>query len=320
MRLFLDTNVWSYFSDHDAGADLAKVARIAGAQIVVSPGVVDELKALPSAEARRRALKLVGRADWVRLMPEIYSECCEIKAEIRRLRPEWLLPNPKLAYVNQLRYDWVRRAGGYWHRAAQDVAELETDESVRADEELRLAREESYSIRKRLSAQKVQAGDTHLQDVGYIPDDGTVGWDGVPVAYWRVPSLHFFRRELQIYASPVREWLDSEVDVAAMLANPALMNHLWLHELSDSATPRQWLRGAFEFLQGWHRVTDGTPGDSCLATHLVEADRLITADKNFARFATRCNTEAPFRTAVACRVAGGRTGVDETLGIVAASM
>lgn len=318
MRVFLDTNVWSYLADCDAGADLAKTARKSGAQVVVSPAVVDELRELPKAVIRQRALKLVTRAEWVRLMPESYTESAEVKAEIARLRPEWLLRNPKLVEVNRLRYDWVRRAGGFWERARDDVSPVETDEGQRADRETQLARDESYGIRKRISEQKTQAGETHLQYVAGMPKAGTPGWTGEPVDYWRVPSLHFFRSELLVYASPFREWLDSEVDVAAMLMEPASMNRLWLHDMNASAVPRQWLRGAFEFLQAWHKVTDGTPGDSRLATHLAEADLFLSADKNFVRFADRCNAEAPFQTAQAVRVPAGRDGVDETLRLIAA--
>ena len=55
--------------------------------------------------------------------------------------------------------------------------------------------------------------------------------------------------------------LDSEIDVPAMLSSTESMNRLWLHELDPAAVPRQWLRGSFEFLQAWHKVTTGTPGD-----------------------------------------------------------
>lgn len=319
MRLFLDTNVWSYFADHDAGADLVKAARQGGAQIVVSPTVVDELRELPFPEVRRRALKLITRAEWVRLMPDSFQECAQVKAEIARLRPDWLLPAPKLVELHRLRYDWVRRSRGFWDRARNDIAPVRTDESLRADREHRAARDQSYDIRKRVSTQKLQAGDTHLQHVAGVPEDGTLGWSGSPVAYWRLPSLYFFRSELFVYTSPAREWLDSEVDVAAMLSDAAAMNRLWLHEMDERAVTCQWLRGAFEFLQQWHTVTDGTPSDSRLATHLVEADRVVSADKNFVRFAARCRAEAPFRTAEAVRVPGGRDGVDETLRLVAAA-
>lgn len=46
----------------------------------------------------------------------------------------------------------------------------------------------------------------------------------------------------------MREWIDAEIDVAAMMSDAASMNHLWLHEMDPRDVPRQWLRGAFEFL------------------------------------------------------------------------
>ncbi|WP_404303077.1 hypothetical protein [Alicycliphilus denitrificans] len=316
MRLFLDTNVWSYVADWGAGSDLASAARRSKAEIVVSPAVADEAMALPDEQARKRVLALVTDPQWKRLMPESFSESVEVKKEVLRLRPEWQVVTPKLTEVNRLRYDWVRRRGGFWNRARAGVAPKVTDESLRADCEFALAKAESYRIRQRLIGTR-SAGDTHLQHVAGLPDAGTPGWSGEPVHYWRVPSLYFFRSELLIYASPVREWIDTEVDVAAMMFDPASMNRLWLHEMDPRNVPRQWLRGAFEFLQAWHKVTDGTPGDSRLATHLVEVDQFVSADKNFIRCADRCRDEAPFSIAHARRVSGGRDGVDQLLALVA---
>ncbi|OZI46939.1 PIN domain-containing protein [Bordetella genomosp. 5] len=316
MRLFLDTNVWSYVADCGAASDLARVARRSKVEIVVSPAIVDEVTALPNEGARKKALALVTDPQWKRLMPESFSESVEVKKEILRLRPAWKVTSPKLAEVNRLRYDWVRRSGGFWHRARASVASQETDESLRADREFALAKEESYQIRQRLVSAR-PAANTHLQYVAGLPDAGTAGWSGDPVHYWRVPSLYFFQSELLIYASPVREWIDAEVDVAAMMSDSASMNRLWLHEMDPHNVPRQWLRGAFEFLQAWHKVTDGTPGDSRLATHLVEVDQFVSADKNFVRFAERCRVEAPFRLAQARRISGGREGVDQLLALVA---
>lgn len=317
MRLFLDTNVWSYVSDYGAASDLARAARRSKAEIAVSPAIVDEAIALPNEGARNRVLALVTDPQWKRLMPESFSECVEVKREILRLRPAWKVSSPKLAEVNRLRYDWVRRSGGFWHRARAGVAPPETDESLRADRESALAKEESYQIRQRLVKAK-SAGDTHLQHVAGLLSAGTPGWSGTPVDYWRVPSLYFFRSELLIYSSPVREWIDAEVDVETMISDEASMNSLWLHELNSQNVPRQWLRGAFEFLQAWHKVTDGTPGDSRLATHLAEVDLFVSADKNFVRFAERCRDEAPFRLAQGKRISGGRDGVDQLLALVAA--
>ena len=318
MHLLLDTNVWSYFADHEAGEDLARTARAAGVRVAVSPVTVEEVRRIGKTEVRQRLLRLVAREGWLRLMPEAYSECVEVKSEIKRLRPGWVLPSPKLAEINRLRYDWVRRVGGYWDRAARDVTPAKTDESERAARKLQLAREESSAIRRHIATEKLHGEQTDLRLVAGIPEGtATIGWDGNPVEYWRVPSLHLFRTELLVYTSPAREWLDSEIEVAAMLAEPASMNRLWLSEMSATAVPRQWLRRAMEFLQAWRTVTPGTPGDCSLATHLVEVDDFITTDKNFANFGQRCRTEAPFRTATVSWIPGGRNGVDEALRAIA---
>lgn len=315
MNFFLDTNVWSYLADHDAGPDLVAALRAAKANIVVSPAIVDEVQQLPNAEARNRVVRLVTHPHWKRLTPEVYNECEELKAEIRRTRPEWIIPNPRLSEVRRLRYDWVRRSGGFWDRARRGVVLEPTNESLRRDREDSLAIEESFAIRQRMTKFKSAAG-THLQHVGYMPDTGTPGWLGKPVHYWRVPSLHFFARELQVYESAVREWLGSEVNLLAMLDSTESMNRLWLHELDPAGVPRQWLRGAFEFLQAWHKVTNGTPGDSRLATHLLDADVIVSADKNFVRFAERCRLEAPFAVGQPVLIPAAREGVDELIKLI----
>ncbi|MDG9929040.1 MULTISPECIES: hypothetical protein [unclassified Pseudomonas] len=248
-------------------------------------------------------------------MPEIYSECEELKGEIKRARPEWIIPNPRMKEVHRLRYDWVRRTGGYWDRVRRGVTQDSTTESLRCEQESRLAVEESFAIRERLKRAK-GAPTENLQHVGFLPEPSTRGWLGKPVHYWRAPSLHFFTKELQVYASAVREWLDSEVDVFAMLASSESMNRLWLHELDPAGVPRQWLRGSFEFLQAWHKVTNGTPSDSRLATHLLDADVIVSADKNFVRFADRCRVEAPFTIGKPVLIPAARAGVDELLRLI----
>lgn len=120
-----------------------------------------------------------------------------------------------------------------------------------------------------------------------------------------------------IYASPYREWLDSEVDVMSMLADRESMNWLWLHELDARNVPRQWMRGSFEFLMAWHKVTRGTPADCTLATYLMEADVVVSADKNFVYFANRCNAEAPFETAKAVKARGGDEAVHDLFALIA---
>jgi hypothetical protein len=77
--------------------------------------------------------------------------------------------------------------------------------------------------------------------------------------------------------------------------------------------PRFWLRWAFEHLQLFHKVTDGTPGDAQLATYLVEGDIVVSADKNFLRIAEAVRPYAEVPIAKTKRVSADKNGVVETL-------
>ncbi len=312
-RVLLDTNVWRYIADADAENDLSQVSVQKKLSILIAPAVVSETRDLHDIATRNRILKIVSNPHWCRMMPEAFSESQELKTEIRRLRPHWLRTEPDLVEENRLRHDWVRRTGGFWDRVRDQIDPPLTDESLRSRSEQELARKEATAIRQKISTGSQTGAKTKLQDVAGLPPSLTPGWNGKPVEYWRIPSLICFQKELLIYASPYREWLDGEIDIGALLTESESFNRLWLHELDSRAVPRQWLRGAFEFLQAWHRVTPGTPVDAQMSTHLVEADYFVSADKNFVRFAQRCYEESPFSVAMPQLISGGNAGVADLL-------
>lgn len=316
MKVMLDSNVWRYIADRNAYDSLAQCVSNNDVEIVVAPALVFEVRGLLDEPVRKGILRLLSLPDWTRLMPEVFLEAEEIKAAIRRFRPEWLIANPDMTEVERLKLDWSRSTGGFWSRAEADVAPPVTDESVRGDEEHRLARLESREIRERVLSRSETLPNINLRDVGGQPPVETPGWRGAPVAYWRVPSLYHIQAELSIYTSPYREWIDSEVDVTAILRMPDKLTELWYYQISATDMPRQWLRGAFEFLQAYHKVTPGNPIDSQLSSHLVDVDAIISADRNFLRFAELCERDAPFAVAKSYRVSGGVAGVDELLALL----
>ncbi len=142
-RILIDTNIWSYVATNNAIEAVTQAATASGAEIAVAPTVAEEIRRISDDVSRRKTLKIIARPNWIRLMPEAYSECSEIKAEIKRLRPEWIISNPKHTEVNRLRYEWIRRSGGYWGRLGSDVPCATTDESLQSDNEIVLAREEA---------------------------------------------------------------------------------------------------------------------------------------------------------------------------------
>lgn len=175
------------------------------------------------------------------------------------------MTKPDLTEVNRLRLDWERAEGGFWSHARDDVGPPVTDESLRADREHELARQESAEIRQRILRRRQTLHSVSFRDVYGQPPDDTPGWLGEPVEYWRVPSLYHIRNELAVYASPYREWIDSEIDVAAIAAAAESLTRLWYLEIATTDAPRQWTRAAYEYFQAFHKVTPGTPIDSQLA-------------------------------------------------------
>lgn len=81
--------------------------------------------------------------------------------------------------------------------------------------------------------------------------------------------------------------------------------------------PRFWLRWAFEHLRLFHKVTDGTPGDAQLATYLLEADVVVSADKNFLRITDAVRPYARFSMAKTKRVAAEKRGGHRDAGVPA---
>lgn len=316
MKVLLDSNVWRYIADYGDVDKLVQVTEECRVEIVVAPALVFEAMNLEDEATRRKILRLLAHPRWTRLMPEAFLEAEEIKSIIRRLRPSWLLPAPNLTEVAQLRYDWERPEGGFWSNAGEDVAPPQTDESQRSERELALARQESYEIRKRMTEQKRALPETSLGDIYHQPSDSLPGWRGQPIEYWRVPSLNVIRNELAIYTSPYREWLDSEIDVAAIESEPESLTQLWFYEISPADAPRQWTRGAFECLQAFHKVTNGTPVDSQLSSHLVDVDAVVSADRNFVQFAQKCRTDAPFELAQPRLISGGSGAVADLLAVL----
>ena len=131
--------------------------------------------------------------------------------------------------------------------------------------------------------------------------------------YWRMSSAYQLRSELKIYASPYREWIDCHLDVHAMMADFDDFNRVWFCEVRPEQLQRTWLRASMEYLQRWHKPTDGSPADSQLATHLVDADYFVTADKNFARCVEKIQSEAPFKSAKVLKIRGGAEGLKELI-------
>ena len=112
---------------------------------------------------------------------------------------------------------------------------------------------------------------------------------------------------------PYVQWLAADVNFEPLIRDQASWLRFWFYEIECSQMPRFCLRWAFEHLQLFQKVTDGTPGDAQLATYLLEADVVVSADKNFLRTTDAVRPYAQISEANTKLVAANKKGVTETL-------
>ncbi|MFM0217797.1 type II toxin-antitoxin system VapC family toxin [Paraburkholderia caledonica] len=311
MRILLDTNIWRYVVDHDALGAVQQAARKSRHEIVIAPAVVYEALRTGRSRLRDSLVSAMTLPCWKRLMPEAFSEAEEIKTEVKRLQSDWLRLREDLTWYRRLQYDWTRSRGGFWDRARYDTAR----ESQRADssQSLDAARAEAREFREDALSMPGHWRGVPLGAVFVSLAHPMSGWDGNPVELWRVKAHSHFERVLDNPEHPYAEWLEGEVNLTMMKLHPRELTRFWLHDVDPMRMPRHWLRSAFEFLQQFHKITDGTPADGQIGTYLVDVDLMLSADKNFVRFAERCRCDAPFFVGRSALVPGGRSAIDVLL-------
>jgi hypothetical protein len=312
MKVFLDTNIWRYIADADAFNTLATAASDNGVELVVAPALVHEIRQLRDDTLRKKILKMVTSSSMVRLMPEAYLEAEEIKKVFEKYRRDWLIQAPDCSEIDILVDDYKNPVSGFWTNAENDTSPPATDESQRGEMEHELAQQESKEIRRRMiDAKSLLPASLDLKKVYFPLAVEQPESNRELVEYWRVPSLYFFKTEFEVHTSPYREWLDYFIDVSNIKAQSDSLTELWYRDILSSELPRQWLRGAFEYLQSFHKTTSGTPGDSQLSSHLTDVDVVMSADKNFIRLVKQCRKDAPFTIAQEYLISAGADGVEE---------
>ncbi|CDY78429.1 hypothetical protein BGLT_01302 [Caballeronia glathei] len=311
MKILLDTNIWRYIVDDGAIGVVQRAVRRSRHEIVIAPSVVYEALRTGDRELRKSLISAMTLPYWKRLMPEAYQESQEIKSEIERLHPEWLHWDKDLTYHERLRHDWTRFRGGFWDRARHDTHR----ESERIDTQglVEKSRASTRGARERALTMLPRWKGAPFNSLQASLCQPTPGWNGEPVEWWRVEARETFGRALTATSHPYAEWLDGEVNLTMMVQQTGDLTRFWLHEVDVQGMRRHWLRSAFEFQQQFHKITDGTPCDSQFGTYLVDADLMLSADKNLVRFAERCRREAPFMIARSILIPGGRSAVEAFL-------
>lgn len=296
MRVLLDTNLWSYLGDQDAGAELAQFLRSGAYQLVLAPCVLLEVLTTPRVEVRNRIIKTMTKAPGERLRTEVDLEADEIIREVRRLHPEWLRQVPDRAKVTALRIFWTRTL---WRRSL-DRADIAAHH---------LGITTGPQIKTMIDVQRSNQSDAHLRHssppIGYLgqlarPSKQVTevlhGWDQ-PAEVWRLNTALRYQRSLRQLPAALQprteaDWVGAFIDLKRMFADRIAAVRFFLEEIELHWMPRNWLHNyAVEAAQLFTKVGSGNPIDQQLAAHLLDCDVLLTADKRLHRVITSIRAE-----------------------------
>lgn len=254
-------------------------------------------------------------------MPEAFLQCEEIISEVRRTRPNWLLPTPDVRRFRRHKYDWTRTNQprgsnsnklGFWERVRrQPDVMAQLFRSPYLDQ----ARTNAKAARDRLRA----VGDDKLPslvDAILVPVDaetGTVHSKGVEP--WRLTGMWATNHHLASEGDPYHDWLEPFV-LPVWITQPTYWEQFWIKDVVDASMPRHWLRWAFEHLQQTRTVSRGTPGDAQLSAYLLDADYIVSADKVFVDLVNQIRVQGPYSIATALRISGDAAGTDRLLDLI----
>lgn len=204
-RVLFDTNVWRELINADAIERVRMTAKRIGSPVLVAPAVVQEMLRTRDRAVRRRQIRAVTLQSWTRLMPEVFTECEDVRAVFSTRRPEWMLAEPNLAAFHRLRADWAG-GRGFWQRARHDPDREAGSVWALRDDRLELGLREAHEQREQMS---------HLHYDSFAvtnwksrPPKWEPGWEGTEVDSWRVTTAATWWAQLVTHPStPHLEWL-----------------------------------------------------------------------------------------------------------------
>lgn len=308
MKVLLDTNVWRYLADSGRQSMLNSVSKRGGFQIAICPAIVNETLRIGDARLRRKVVELQTRRCWHRLMPDSYLEFEDIKSEIRRTHPEWILTSPDHSAFRKLSYNWSRATGGWWSYVRKNVDLSALQLRPRDDLIINTVRDQSRQMRRSVIQDRKPLVGNWLPN---LEGSWEVKGETVKFEAWRVYAYTIWKN---MFSSDVtaRQWLGCHVDINQMLHGaPDHFFDFWHRETSATALPREWLRAAIYAMQADRKVTDGNPLDATIGVHLVDVDLVISADRNFISMIKRCHEEAPFVVADGLLIGAENAGIDD---------
>lgn len=309
-----DTNVWRYIVDTDALETVRKAAKAAGVDLVACPAVLYECLRTPDRRLRLELAKALTRQAWVRPMPEAFVESQDLRFEIARLRPHWIVPAPALREWWALRSDWEQ---GTWWRARHRTDLMARAIDAGRPDLLTIARVQAAERRRQAQELGQSVGTLRLNRAmaWYLTD--VPGWDGEMFEAWRGLAQDQWWHDL--IAAPtgaMHDWLAPWLDLSYIRTHRSDWVSFWTREVEKGNLPRDWIRWAMTEVQAVKKVTPGTPVDNQIATYLFDFDMFVTGDRAFIDCVEAIRPHAPRALAETSVLPAGAAAVDRLLEVI----
>jgi hypothetical protein len=247
----LDTNIWSRLAEQGQQYQFSRLVRNKQVDVVMPPATLLEVLRTQDRQLRRAVTKLVCRRAWQHLKTEAQAEAAELVAEIRRLRPAWILDQPNLNAITGLQRFWLRTIYDLaladapqilslnqvvGARERKEISDLQEDQQVRfrSDGFFRSLEE----ARKQFPTLAVTPGAPGSPTSRRAEADG---WDpGTKVPPWRLDLLSVqwkalaldpVRTQITGQAATYADWVGPYVNLEAIRYSRRDFGHLILYEI-----------------------------------------------------------------------------------------
>lgn len=281
MKLYFDTNIYSFVASTGEAAELRTYLRRERHIVTASQGNITEIYAIPDRAVQRSELETLTKvASSYEKRPQSWAHAKEVRNELRRCHPDWLRTRPDPD--NRIR-EFLRGHQEAWKMAKRsDPPDSNAYLEFQSDFEVGVRKYRATQKQDRKKAQSsTRTFTTAMVNKEKVTlfysesrDDPEIRWRFECLSVWhnaivkRVPESRDYADWLLPY---LREGAFEHTDYAKF----------WLEDVEAARIPKNRICGLVNFYQQEFKITHGNPADQIHTSNLLDADIFVTADKAF---------------------------------------
>ena len=310
IRVLLDSNVWSVLGRADQGAAFYQLMGDLDAEVVVAPSVLLEMSRSSNVDASRRERAAIFSGHRTQLPTEAELACASVVAEIRRLRPNWLLAQPDLREWKRLHRFWTvelwREARKDWARFTEVIGQVPIEGLDQILETQRRAKRDMIEQNLPLAPIRFQFKEESpawLINAMPGPDLVVDAWRLEAMSgYWEAVTEAAQPRNSNGSARTDADWLECYVDVRSVATQRDDFARFWIADADPQRLKHVWLQRSATRYQLEAKVTGSSPFDAQHVAYLPECDLFLTGDRRLVLTIADLARDAPFAFAKAERL------------------